>query len=190
MRINEIASAEEQLALWKLISDNIWTAISQQAEAERVQSAARAAQTKLKPKKIGGKRGGRKSLSSPPRFTPPPSPKKPPPPTDKAEVPTKAAQLIGGGRKQPQANATTPNAVPPLAAQAHKLPQANAAATQALPHPIPLAAQAHKPPQANASPSALPQPQAVQQQLSPQQMQLQRQKAGVTARNSAFAKRM
>ena len=44
MRIFEIASAEEQLALWKLISDNIWTAISQQAEAERRQRAEKAAQ--------------------------------------------------------------------------------------------------------------------------------------------------
>ena len=78
MRINEIASAEEQLALWKLISDNIWTAISQQAEAERRQRAEKAAQRKLKPK-IGGKRGGRKSLPPPPHITPPSPPKKQPP---------------------------------------------------------------------------------------------------------------
>ena len=42
MRIDEIASAEEQLALWKLISDNTWQAISQQAEAERRQRAEKA----------------------------------------------------------------------------------------------------------------------------------------------------
>lgn len=190
MRIDEIASAEEQLALWKLISDNIWTAISQQAEAERVQSAARAAQTKLKPKKIGSKRGGVKNLPSPPRFTPPPPPKKPPPPASKADVPTKAAQQVGGGNKQPQTNGTSPNAVSSLAAQAHKLPQANAATSHAMPKPNPLAAQANKQQQANATHPIQPQPQAVQQPLSPQQMQLQRQKAGVTAKNSAFAKRI
>ena len=190
MRINEIASAEEQLALWKLISNNIWTTISQQAEAERVQSAALAAQTKLKPKKIGGKRGGRKSLSSPPRFAPPPPPKKPPPPAGKADVPTKAAQQVGGGGKQPQTNGTSPNAVSPLAPQAHKLPQANAANSHAMPKPNPLAAQANKQQQASATHPIQPQPQAVQQPFSPQQMQLQRQKAGVTAKNSAFAKRM
>ena len=73
MRIFEIASAEEQLALWKLISDNIWTAISQQAEAERRQRAKKAAQAKLKPK-IGGKRGGRKSLPPPPKnYAPTPT---------------------------------------------------------------------------------------------------------------------
>ena len=27
MRINEFANAEEQLALWKLISDGVWTAV-------------------------------------------------------------------------------------------------------------------------------------------------------------------
>ena len=85
MRINEIASAEEQLALWKLISDNIWTAISQQAEAEKRQRAEKAAQRRLKPKN-GGRRGGRKSLPPPPHITPPPSPKKPPPPQAKTEL--------------------------------------------------------------------------------------------------------
>jgi hypothetical protein len=74
MRIDEIASAEEQLALWKLISDNTWTAISQQAEAERRQRAEKAAQRKLKPK-TGGKRGGRKSLPPPHRLRPHPHPK-------------------------------------------------------------------------------------------------------------------
>jgi hypothetical protein len=51
MRIVEIASAEEQLALWKLISDSIWTTIGQQARAEAQQKAAATAQAVLKPKK-------------------------------------------------------------------------------------------------------------------------------------------
>jgi hypothetical protein len=109
MRINEIASAEEQLALWKLISDNIWTAVSQQAEAERRQRAEKAAQAKLKPK-IGGKRGGRKSLPPPPHITPPPSPKKQPPPQAKTEVGKQPTQQMGGGMKQQQANADNPQA--------------------------------------------------------------------------------
>jgi hypothetical protein len=190
MRLDEFASAEEQLALWKLISDNTWQAIRQQVEAERVESAARAAQTKLKPKRTGGKRGGRKSLPPPPRFTPPPPPKKPAPPTDKTEVPAKAAQQNGWGTKQPQANAATPIAASPLAAQAHKLPQANAANAHAMPKPNPLAAQANKPQQASATHPIQPHPQAAQQPLTPQQMQLKRQNAGVLAKNSAVAKRM
>ena len=109
MRINEFASAEEQLALWKLISDNIWTAVSQQAEAERRQRAEKAAQAKFKPK-IRGKRGGRKSLPPPPHITPPLPPKKPLLPQPKTEVGKQAAQQMGGGMKQPQPNATKPQA--------------------------------------------------------------------------------
>lgn len=49
MRFDEIANAEEQLALWKLVSDGIWSAISQQAKQ---QAQAKAAKAKLpKPKK-------------------------------------------------------------------------------------------------------------------------------------------
>ena len=51
MRIFEIASAEDQLALWKLISDNVWTAISQQARTEAQQKAAAAAKSRINPKK-------------------------------------------------------------------------------------------------------------------------------------------
>ena len=51
MRIVEIASAEEQLALWKLISDSIWTTIGQQARVEAQQKVAATAQAALKPKK-------------------------------------------------------------------------------------------------------------------------------------------
>ena len=49
MKINEIANAEEQMALWKLVSDGVWSAISQQS---RQQAQERAAKAKLpKPKK-------------------------------------------------------------------------------------------------------------------------------------------
>lgn len=42
MRIFEIASAEEQLALWKLISTSVWTAIEQQVQQQAKQRAAKA----------------------------------------------------------------------------------------------------------------------------------------------------
>lgn len=164
MRINEIASAEEQLALWKLISDNIWTAVSQQAEAERRQRAEKAAQAKLKPK-IGGKRGGRKSLPPPPHITPPPPLKKPPPPHTKTEVGKQPSQQMGGGMKQPQAITATPQ-------------QPNALPTQQ--KAVGIAQQ--QPNSAN--------PQATQQPLTPQQQRLQRQNVGVLAKNSAVTKRL
>lgn len=50
MRLLEFASAEEQLALWKLVSDNVWKAIAQQAEQEAAEKAERARQAKLRAK--------------------------------------------------------------------------------------------------------------------------------------------
>jgi hypothetical protein len=172
MRINEIASAEEQLALWKLISDNIWTAIRQQAEAERKQRAQRAAQRKLKPK-YGGKRGGRKSLPSPPPITPPPPPKKPPPPQAKTELGKQPTQQIGGGMKQPQAITANPQ-------QQNALPTQQKAVGTAQKQPIAINPQA----------AQVQQPQTAQQPLTPQQMRLQRQNVGYLAKNSAVTKRV
>ena len=42
MRIVEIANAEEQLALWKLVNDNVWQAIETQRQ-QQAQAAWRAA---------------------------------------------------------------------------------------------------------------------------------------------------
>ena len=106
MRMYEIASAEEQLALWKLISDNTWRAIAQQTSEQRKQQAAKAQQRKLKPKR-GGKRGGRKS------FAPPP-PIKTAPPQIKAPTPTVNQQKNIGG--------TAPQAVGTVNPLARSLP--------------------------------------------------------------------
>jgi hypothetical protein len=168
MRINEIASAEEQLALWKLVSDNTWAAISQQAEAERRQREQQAAQRKLKPK-TGGKRGGRKSLPSPPHITPPPPPKKPPTPTATAAAAPQAAQRMAVGMQQPQASALNPQAKP-------------------LPTTQPSTAQKQlptNPPLPNSQ-----QPLTPKSPLTPQQMRFQRQNGGYLQKNTAVAKRL
>jgi hypothetical protein len=110
MRMYEIASAEQQLALWKLISDNTWRAVSQQAAAERRQRADKAQQRKLKPKR-GGKRGGRKS-------PPPPPPIKPPAPKIKAPTPTLNPQKNSGGTAPQAIGLNSPKAgsfIPPQA---------------------------------------------------------------------------
>ena len=78
MRIFEIASAEEQLALWKLISDNVWSTISQQARTEAQQRAAAAAKSRIKPKKA-------KKPKKPLRVPVPPKPKS----QNKSAVPSK-----------------------------------------------------------------------------------------------------
>ena len=75
MRIDEFASAEEQMGLWKLVNDNIWQAIETQRQQQAQAAQAKAAKAKLKPRK--GRKGGRGKLSIP-MPPPPPSPKAPP----------------------------------------------------------------------------------------------------------------
>ena len=53
MRLREFASAEEQMALWRLVSDNVWASIGQQVKQERQQRAEKEAQAKTKRKPSG-----------------------------------------------------------------------------------------------------------------------------------------
>ena len=94
MRFNEIASADDQLALWRLISDNVWSAVIAQAKEQarlKAQIAATPKPKRIKPKKIVPKK--------PPAPKPKPPAPKPPPP--KSPVPQ-------------QARVVTPNRPPPL----------------------------------------------------------------------------
>lgn len=50
MRINEIASAQEQIELWKLISNSVWQSLQQQQQEEQKRKAADAAKRKSGPK--------------------------------------------------------------------------------------------------------------------------------------------
>jgi hypothetical protein len=109
MRIFEIASAEEQLALWKLISDNVWSTISQQARTEAQQRAAAAAKNRIKPKKA-------KKPKKPLRVPVPPKPK----PQNKSAVPSKPQPANQPARTQtrssplPTRQAPLPSAQPVL----------------------------------------------------------------------------
>ena len=54
MRFTEIADPEDQLALWRLISDNVWSAVAAQARElarQKAQAAATPKIKKIKPKK-------------------------------------------------------------------------------------------------------------------------------------------
>ena len=73
MRLIEFASAEEQMGLWKLVSDNMWQAISTQVEQEKLEKAKKAAAAKAKPAKRGG---GRKSAAKSAISVATPSPSK------------------------------------------------------------------------------------------------------------------
>jgi hypothetical protein len=57
------------MALWRLVSDSVWASISQQAEQERQEHAAKAAQTKTSRKRLG-KSARRSSSNHAPTITP------------------------------------------------------------------------------------------------------------------------
>lgn len=98
MRLQEFANAQAQLGLWKLISDNTWAAVNQQAQKEARAQAEKAAARKSTPHK----RGVRKS--TPKAAAPKPS----------VPITPKQAQA------QAQAQTATPSVQPqqPTAAQA------------------------------------------------------------------------
>jgi hypothetical protein len=93
MRFTEIANPEDQLALWRLISDNVWSSVlaqARQAAAQKAQVAAKPKPKKFKPKKAL------------PKTPPPPKPKAPAPkpPPSKSAVPQQA-RMVAPSRPQP-----------------------------------------------------------------------------------------
>ena len=67
MRIFEIADAEAQLALWKLVNDSVWTAIQTQQHEQAKQKAAAQQQKKAK---RSTKRISKRSMSVPLSLVP------------------------------------------------------------------------------------------------------------------------
>ncbi len=87
MRFNEIANAQDQLDLWRLISDNVWAAVMAQAKEEarlKAQAAATPRYKKIKPKKAMPKKP---PVPKPKPPTPKPKPPTPKPPPPKSPVP-------------------------------------------------------------------------------------------------------
>lgn len=123
MRINEIADAEEQIALWQLVSDNVWIAIHKQAEEQAKQRAAAEQQRKLKPKR---KRKGSVAHTPPPPKLTAPKPQatdKPPTPTATAN---KSAQQDVNPRAYPATNAPQPSTAKPTPSATQVNPSATA----------------------------------------------------------------
>ena len=87
MRIFEIADAEAQLALWKLVNDSVWTAIQTQQHEQAKKKAAAQQQKKTK---RGTKRivKRRRSVPPPPSKVPMPTTMPKQPPLQKAATPT------------------------------------------------------------------------------------------------------
>jgi hypothetical protein len=98
MRIFEIADAEAQLALWKLVNDSVWTAIQTQQHEEAKQKAAAQQQKKAKRSKRVGKR-----IASVPAPIP-----KIPKPAPKLATPTKTKPPSPPPPLKPNPKATNP----------------------------------------------------------------------------------
>jgi len=69
MLIKEVVSAENKLELWKMISDNTWSALDAQARAELADKAERDAVRKPRKRHAGAAKP--KSVPVPPRAAPP-----------------------------------------------------------------------------------------------------------------------
>jgi hypothetical protein len=83
MRLTEFTSADEQLALWKLISDAVWTSINAQRQKQFQQ------QQQAQQKKQAASPTGKKSFTrAKPKPIKIPTPKPPPPQRKPAPEPT------------------------------------------------------------------------------------------------------
>jgi hypothetical protein len=94
MRFMEIANPEDQLALWRLISDNVWSAVMAQAKqsaALKAQAAATPKPKKFKPKKPIPK-APQAPKPKPPAPKPPPA-KSPVPPQTRSVAPSRPSPL-------------------------------------------------------------------------------------------------
>jgi len=94
MRIFEFADANEQLALWKLISDSVWAAIASQADSERITKQRQPMATK--------KASPRKSTKKPKTVAAPKPSKQP----NKQQVTDKSAQPPAQQKSAPQTQKT------------------------------------------------------------------------------------
>ena len=159
MRLIEFASAEEQMGLWKLVSDNMWQAISTQAEQEKLEKAKKAAAAKAKPAKRGGGRKSAAKFAVP--IVMPTVTNATPPPQAKALEPAKAKEPNGSEITQAQASSANSQKPSSLASQqnAAKLTQQLSTVAGSKPTDAKLAQSAYKP-------------------LTPQQMRMQRPSVG------------
>ena len=184
MRINEFANAEEQLALWKLISDGVWTAVRTQAEQQARANAEKEQQAKAK--KPTSKRS--KSVKTPYAPPPPPLPK-PKHPKQISSTPAQQQLQTSGGDKQKHVGTTNPHTKSDIPTQqtsgGDKHPQANSTNPH-IPNSQPTQLIGGGMPQQQhnvANPTQLQQP--THKPLTQQQMRLQRRNSSLFRRNTS-----
>ena len=117
MRITEIASPEDQLALWKMVSDSMWAAFSQQVAQGAVGQgaptplASTAAPSRAKPTDRPIIKAARKLKEKPkPRTAKPRSVPAPPPP--KSPAPKAPAPPRPGTQAETKISQVAPNGIP------------------------------------------------------------------------------
>jgi hypothetical protein len=125
VRIFEIASAEEQIELWKLVSNSVWQSLQQQQHEEQKRRAEAAAKKRVMPK--GGKASAR--VGKAPIAMPPPMPISNQPPPAKQTGPQTTDSSI------PQSSVNEPLASGALSA-ASAQPNAKKLPASALPNPL------------------------------------------------------
>ncbi len=108
MRINEIASATEQMELWKLISNNVWQAIDTQQKQEAQRQQAKKAQTKSR-----RVRGGVARKTTPAPMVPVKVPHNAVKPNAPIQ-PTSNPQAPTANNSAPYANPSKPNTIAPV----------------------------------------------------------------------------
>ena len=101
MKLEEFASAQDQLDLWKLVSDAVWAGINTQ----RQQQVQMAAQPKAQPKTQAKRTGAKGSTAKPIKI---PVPKAPPKPVPVPQQKPAQAAAIAKSKGQVAAPAATP----------------------------------------------------------------------------------
>ena len=119
MRIFEIADAEAQLALWKLVNDSVWTAIQTQQHEQAKQKAAAQQQKKAK---RSTKRISKRSIS-----VPLPPPKVPMPTAKPKQPPIQKAATLTQQNANPHLNPQAKVPYPPTTAATPNVKVANVA---------------------------------------------------------------
>ena len=110
MRLEEFANAQDQLDLWKLVSDAVWAGINTQRQQQQQQVQAQVAtQSKAQPK-TRAKRSGAKGSAAKPIKIPVPKalPKAPPKPVPAPEQKPAQAAAISKSKGQVAAPAAAP----------------------------------------------------------------------------------
>jgi len=115
MRIVEIADAQAQLELWKLVNQSVWSSIEHQRQQQAKENEAKAAARRLKPK------GASKRVPKPPRISITPKPPIPPKPSVAPKgVTQNKVQGQVAAPPNPQANPVAPkptsNTIKPIKA--------------------------------------------------------------------------